>query len=97
MKDLDEGDSVDSEADCEEVSLVLMLYNTSADSPSPPEIMRAKSVLRRPATDGGPFGFVVEADAAAGEDVAEDVLEATAAPLLLLPAVPLELPLAGAA
>ena len=91
---------MDSEADCDDVSLVLMLYSTSADNPSPPEIMSARSVLRRPATDGGPFGFEVEVDAAAGEvDVAEEVLEAPAAPLLLLPAIPLELLLdpAGAA
>lgn len=94
MKDLEDGDNVDKEADCVVVSLVLMLYSTSADKPSPPEIIRARSVLRRPATDGGPLGFVEFAPAV--EEVVTDDggFEALAAPALLLPAdAPFRLPL----
>lgn len=94
MKDLEEGDRVDKEADCEDGSLVLMLYSTSADNPSPPEIMSARSVLRRRATDGGPFAFD-EAEVLVVPFEADGDLDVLVAPppllLLLLPAGPLEL------
>lgn len=93
VKDLEEGDSVDKEADWGEVSLVRMLYSTRADRPNPPDIMRARSVLRRRATDGGPFCLVfgVGAPDEEVEEVDVDALALLAELLLLLLDVPAEL------
>lgn len=62
--------------------------------------MRARSVLRRRATDGGPLGLAAdeaEAGGVADEDVDADVVGLEVLALLLLPLLELPLPPAGAA
>lgn len=104
MKDLEEGDSVDREAEGADVSLVRILYSKSADRPSPPVTIRARSVFRRRAGEAATFGFALGEAEDGVDDDGPDALLFDALPtvllLLLLPEIPLEVPLpdpAGAA